>query len=83
MFKIRNKVKFDQSENRMKKQGDVQSSIFDIENNKNLFSLLKERFEWMNKFINFDDKGIEVGSAAGFSKDLLNVGISKYLTFQP
>ena len=38
MFKIRNKVKFDQSENRMKKQGDVQSSIFDIENNKNLFS---------------------------------------------
>ena len=82
MFKIRNKVKFDQSENRMKKQGDVQSSIFDIENNKNLFSLLKERFEWMNKFINFDDKGIEVGSTAGFSKDLLNVGISKYLTFQ-
>ena len=68
MFKIRNKVKFDQSENRMKKQGDVQSSIFDIENNKNLYSLLKERFEWMNKFINFDDKGIEVGSAAGFSK---------------
>ena len=68
MFKIRNKVKFDQSEKKMKKQGDVQSSIFDIENNKNLFSLLKERFEWMNKFINFDDKGIEVGSAAGFSK---------------
>ena len=68
MFKIRNKVKFDQSENRMKKQGDVQSSIFDIEHNKNLYSLLKERFEWMNIFINFDDKGIEVGSAAGFSK---------------
>ena len=30
--------------------------------------LLNERFGWMNKFINEEEKGIEVGSGAGFAK---------------
>jgi len=33
--------------------------------------LLRQRFEWMNRFIKENDKGIEVGSGAGFSKDFI------------
>ena len=37
----------------MQKEGDVKLSInsFDKNKNKNLFALLKERFDWMNDFI--------------------------------
>ena len=70
MLKIKKKIKFTHSENRMQQEGDVRLSInsFDKNKNKNLFALLKERFDWMNDFIQENDKGIEVGAAAGFSK---------------
>jgi SAM-dependent methyltransferase len=42
--------------------------IFNKRKSKNLQFLLKQRFNWMNKFINDDDVGIEVGSGAGFAK---------------
>ena len=69
MLKILKKIKFKHSENRMKKEGDVENSIEQFDKkNINLDYLLTERFNWMNKFIKENDKGIEVGCAAGFSK---------------
>ena len=71
MLKIKNKVHFKHSENLMKQEGDVIRSIEDINKNKNLYTLLSERFEWMNNFIEENDSGIEVGAAAGFSKKFI------------
>lgn len=70
MLKIKKKIKFTHSQNRMQQEGNVRLSVnsFDKNKNKNLFALLKERFDWMNDFIQKNDKGIEVGAAAGFSK---------------
>ena len=36
--------------------------------NKNFFFLIKNRFNWMNNYINQRDVGLEVGAGAGFSK---------------
>ncbi len=71
MLKIKKKIKFNHSENRMKNEGDVKSSIEQFDINKNLYVLLKERFDWMNKYIKTEDVGIEVGAAAGFSKKFI------------
>ena len=71
MFKIRNKIKFRHSENRMKNEGNVSSSILKFNQNKNLFFLLKERFNWMNAFIKKNDVGVEVGAAGGFTKKFI------------
>jgi len=73
MMKIINKIKFSKNQNRMKKVGDVQEAVnyFDSKKNKNLYFLIKNRYEWMNKFIKENEKGIEVGSGAGFSKDFI------------
>ena len=81
MLKIKDKIKFKHTENLMKQEGDVVSSINDIDKNKNLYMLLSERFKWMNDFINPDDSGVEVGAAAGFSKKFIknkNFKISDY-----
>ncbi len=81
MLRIKDKIKFRHSENIMKQEGDVKQSINRIDGNKNLFTLLDERFQWMNNFINENDKGIEVGAAAGFSKKFIkskNFKISDY-----
>ena len=81
MLRIKDKIKFKHSENIMKQEGDVEQSINRIDGNKNLFTLLDERFRWMNNFINENDKGIEVGAAAGFSKKFIkskNFKISDY-----
>ena len=72
MYKIKDKILFKHSENRMKQEGDVKSSLKHIDENKNLFVLLYERFNWMNNFIKDDETGIEVGAAAGFSKKFIN-----------
>jgi SAM-dependent methyltransferase len=37
----------------------------------NLVFLLRERYEWMNDYIKTEDRGIEVGCGAGFSKDFI------------
>ena len=61
MLKIKKKIKFSHSENRMQQEGDVKLSInsFDENKNKNLFILLKERFNWMNDFIQKEDKDLK------------------------
>ena len=33
--------------------------------------MLKERFEWMNKYIKKEDLGLEVGAGAAFSKEFI------------
>ena len=71
MFKIKNKIKFKHSENRMKNEGNVSSSILKFQKNKNLFFLLFERYDWMNNFIKKKDIGIEVGAAGGFTKKFI------------
>ena len=71
MIKIKDKVKFLHSENRMNNEGNVSFSLINFDKNKNLYVLLKERFSWMNEFININDVGIEVGAAAGFSKKFI------------
>ena len=65
----------------MRQEGDVKSSIADFDRNKNLSYLLKERFDWMNKFIDINDKGIEVGAAAGFSKKFIKANNFKISDF--
>ena len=69
----------------MKQEGDVMRSIDDIDKNKNLYILLKERFHWMNDFISPDANGIEVGAAAGFSKKFIkskNFKISDFSNYE-
>jgi ubiquinone/menaquinone biosynthesis C-methylase UbiE len=69
-MKIFKKIYFKKSFNNTKKIGDVKNTIklFKKNKNKNLYFLIKKRFEWMNKFIVHGDKGLEVGAGAGFSK---------------
>ena len=71
MLKIKKKITFKHSENRMKNEGNVSSSIIEFKKNKNLFNLLKERYDWMNNFIKVDDIGVEVGAAGGFTKNFI------------
>jgi SAM-dependent methyltransferase len=58
------------TDNRMRHEGDVVKArdYFINNNNKNLYELVKGRNEWMNDYINENDKGIEVGSGSGLSK---------------
>ena len=73
MIKIFKKVQFSQDENRMKSIADTKTAreLYYSSNSKNVKFLLKERFSWMNNFIDDGDYGIEVGSGAGFSKDFI------------
>ncbi len=70
MLKIKDKIKFSQSKNRMRILANTKEAIshFNSSKSKNLKFLLKQRFNWMNKFINQQDIGLEVGSGAGFAK---------------
>ena len=70
MIKIKNKITFKKEQNRMKSVSstiEARKSFFNSKS-KNLDFLLHQRYEWMNKFISKDDKGIDLGSGAGFSK---------------
>ena len=62
MFKLKKKIIFLNEENRMKYISDKNISYLNYKSSKNLNFLLNERFDWMNKFIEKDHKGIEVGS---------------------
>tara|TARA_B100000886_G_scaffold338214_1_gene300563 strand:+ start:5812 stop:6621 length:810 start_codon:yes stop_codon:yes gene_type:complete len=70
MFKIFKKIVFQPEENRMKIIADTKKAIkiFNSTRSNNLRFLLKQRFDWMNKFIDKNHKGIEFGSGAGFAK---------------
>lgn len=73
MIKLIKKINFSPSKNRMKHISNVREAIkiFESKNSNNLKFLLKERFDWMNNFINESDIGIEVGSGAGFAKSFI------------
>jgi len=73
MIKIIKKIKFSRNENRMKNNGNISERLkyFKEGKNKNLQFVLKQRFDWMNKYIDKDDIGLEVGSGAGFSKEFI------------
>ena len=70
MFKILNKIQFPPEKNRMKSVASTETAIkiFNSKKSKNLKFLLEERFSWMNRYIDKDEIGLEVGSGAGFSK---------------
>ena len=70
MLKIVKKVEFLQRDNKMQSVADTTTpkKIFSSSKSNNLRFLLKQRFDWMNKFIKENDEGIEFGSGAGFAK---------------
>ena len=73
MFKILKKIQFSKEANRMKSIADTKTArdLYYSSKSNNVRFLLNKRFSWMNKFINKNDHGIEVGSGAGFSKDFI------------
>ncbi len=67
-IRISKKLKFSIKEDKMQHIGNVTKVLEDLKKNKNLYFLIKNRFDWMNNFIELNKSGIEVGAAAGFSK---------------
>jgi len=75
MFKMFDEYIVNHDENRMNNEGDVASArrkYYSARNN-NLFVLLQNRYEWMNKYIDDNDIGIEFGAGSGFSKEFIKV----------
>ena len=74
MFKIFKRIQFDPKDNRMKSIANtkIARDLYYSAKSKNVEFLLNQRFSWMNKYINEEDNGIEVGSGAGFSKEFIN-----------
>jgi len=82
MIKIAKKTKFSKK-SRMKNAGNIEEALKNISKgkNKNLYFHLKQRFEWMNEYIQKDDIGLEVGSGTGSSKEFIqnkNLKISDF-----
>ena len=67
-IKISQKLKFSIKEDKMKHIGNVILALDNLKKIRNLYFLIKNRFDWMNNFIELNKSGIEVGAAAGFSK---------------
>ncbi len=83
MIKIKKKVKFEHKENKLKNEGDIINSrnFFYSTKSKNLTFLMEKRFNWMNKYIDSDSTGLEVGAGPGLSKEFIkckNFKISDY-----
>ena len=68
-----NKIYFPYQNNRMKNVGDVQNSrkVFFSKKNKNLYYLLKNRYQWMNAFINRNDNILEIGAGSSLLKEFI------------
>jgi SAM-dependent methyltransferase len=72
-------------ENRLKNEGNISSSINKIYNNKNLDFLLKKRFSYISKYLDPNDKILELGCGAGHSKryiDHKNLKISDVTDYE-
>ena len=92
MFKIAKKIQFSSEENKMNSIANtkIARNLYYSSKGQNVKFLLEKRFSWMNKFINEDDIGIEVGSGAGFAKDfiknknfkLTDLGSDEHLDFK-
>lgn len=83
---LKKKVYFKHSENKMSQEGDILSArkYFFSKKNKNLYFLLKERYSWMNKFINETDLILELGSGASLLKNFIdskNLKTSDYTNY--
>ena len=70
---LKKKAFYSHSENKMKYEGDIISArnYFFSKKNKNLYLLLRNRFSWMNKYIEESDKIIELGSGASLLKEFI------------
>ena len=68
-----NSYKPNRTDNLMKHEGDVirARTLFYSNKLNNLHLLLKNRFDWMNRFISSDFIGLEVGCGTGVSKDFI------------
>ena len=73
MLKILKKIQFSSDENKMNSIANtkIARDLYYSAKGQNVKFLLEKRFSWMNEFINDDDKGIEVGSGAGFTRDFI------------
>ena len=73
MLKISKKIQFSSDENKMNSIANtkIARDLYYSSKYQNVKFLLRKRFSWMNKFINDNDKGVEVGSGAGFAKDFI------------
>ncbi|MCC7083492.1 MAG: GtrA family protein [Pirellulales bacterium] len=60
-------------ENRMRHEGDTHRArrFFFGQAPHNLKVLLKHRYEWMNRFIDHEDVGVEVGCGTGISREFI------------
>jgi SAM-dependent methyltransferase len=70
---LKKKVYFEHSQNKMNQEGDILSArkYFFSRKNKNLYYLLKNRYSWMNNFINGSDTILELGSGASLLKEFI------------
>ncbi len=73
MLKISKKIQFSSDENKMNSIANtkIARDLYYSSKYQNVKFLLRKRFSWMNKFISDNDKGVEVGSGAGFAKDFI------------
>lgn len=71
------KANFNHHQNRMKNEGDIIKArdYFFKKKNKNLFTLLENRYSWMNKFISEGENVLELGSGASLLKNFINHNI--------
>lgn len=65
------------AKNRMGSEGDLRRARaeFLLRKHNNLQYLLKNRYEWMNDFINRSDIVVEVGAGAGFSQQFIKTNV--------
>ena len=87
MFKLLQKIQFNEKDDRMSNVGVIEKVIenYEKDKNKNLKYLLSKRYSWMNKFIKSSDIGLEVGAGAGLSKKFIlnkNLKISDFSQHQ-
>tara|TARA_B100001121_G_C18566764_1_gene563062 strand:+ start:144 stop:944 length:801 start_codon:yes stop_codon:yes gene_type:complete len=71
---LKKKTNFFQKNNFMSNEGNIIAAreYFFEKKNKNLYYLLKNRYDWMNDYINNSDEVIELGSGPGLSKYFIN-----------
>jgi len=71
---LRGPYSFPHDENRMQHEGDVRHArqLFYESRNKNLWFLLRNRFQWMNQYIEPGSHvGVELGAGQGFGREVI------------
>lgn len=77
MILFKKKIFYSHAENKMLNEGDIIGArkYFFNEKNLNLFYLLKNRYEWINKYLAPTDNCLELGAGASFLKIFLKNNI--------